>query len=129
MSQYDKIVFLHISAYIYVNPMIWLADDLKLIKIQNISYRIFLQCIDTCGIARFGTATGCRMNDLGSIAGRGNIFLSPQLADRIWGPPSLLSNVYGGTKGPGCEDDHSPPSSAEMELYLHASCISSWHSA
>jgi hypothetical protein len=34
---------------------------------------------------------------------------------QLWDPPSLLSNGYWGLKRPGHEDDHSPPSSAEIK--------------
>jgi hypothetical protein len=52
----------------------------------------------------------------GSSPGRGWEFLSsPPHSDRLWGPPSLLSNGYHGlslgVKLPGREADHSPPSS------------------
>jgi hypothetical protein len=63
---------------------------------------------------------------------RGPIYSSP---DRLWGPPSLISNGYrGGAHSPGVkrqgsEADHSRPSSAEVKnggaipSLLH---ISSW---
>jgi hypothetical protein len=63
-------------------------------------------------------------------------FLSPLRPDRLWRPPSLLSNGYrggpfpGGKAWPGRDADHSPPSSTEvkneLELYLlspHASSM------
>jgi hypothetical protein len=42
---------------------------------------------------------------------------SPQCPDRLWGPPSVLCNWYGGGGlfRPGCEANHSPPSNAEFE--------------
>jgi len=39
---------------------------------------------------------------------------SPPRPNRLWGPPNLLSNEYQGVKRPGGEDDHLPPSSAEV---------------
>jgi hypothetical protein len=44
----------------------------------------------------------------------------PPCPERLWGPPSLLSNGYGGAlslgvKRPGRETDHSSPSSAEVK--------------
>jgi hypothetical protein len=56
-------------------------------------------------------------------------FSAPQYPNLLWGPPCLLSSGHGrllpggGVKGPGREDDHSPPSSADVmnvELYLHS---------
>jgi len=40
--------------------------------------------------------------------------------------PSLLSNGYQGLKRPGREADHSPPSSAKVELYLHSPNTPPW---
>jgi hypothetical protein len=37
-------------------------------------------------------ATGNGLDGRGSIPGMGKIFSSPQRPDRVWGPPSLLSN-------------------------------------
>jgi hypothetical protein len=57
----------------------------------------------------------------GSSTERGRAFFSsPPRPDRLWGPPSLLSNVYQeifswGQSGRGREADHSPPSSAEAK--------------
>jgi hypothetical protein len=42
-------------------------------------------------------------------------FLKPLCPDRLWGPPSLLSNGSGGKARPGCDADHSLPSRAEVE--------------
>jgi hypothetical protein len=46
-------------------------------------------------------------------------FISPQRPDRLWGPPSLLSNGYrgrfaGGVRRSGRKADHSSASSAEV---------------
>jgi hypothetical protein len=44
-----------------------------------------------------GTAIEYRLDGRGLIPGRGKRFLSsPQRSDRLWGPPSLLSNGYRG---------------------------------
>jgi hypothetical protein len=56
----------------------------------------------------------------GSSPGQGWKFLSsPPRPDRLYGPPSLLSNVYQGlslgVRRPGREADHSPPSSAGVK--------------
>jgi hypothetical protein len=74
------------------------------------------------------------MNGPGSISGSARFFSFPQRADRLWGPPSLISNacVKRGVKQQGREVDHSPLSSAEVKNggaippLLH---MSSWHSA
>jgi len=60
------------------------------------------------------------------------------LGNWLWSPLSLLSNGYQGlflwgVKQPGCEVDHSSPSSADVkecvELYLHSSSMPSWRGA
>jgi hypothetical protein len=57
----------------------------------------------------------------GSSPGRGwEFFSSPPRPDRLWDPPSLLSNVYQGAlslgvKRLGREADQLPPSSAEVK--------------
>jgi hypothetical protein len=62
---------------------------------------------------------GYRLNGRGSIPGRGKkVFSIPQSSDKVWGPPSLLTNEYRRIlspeiKQPGSEARHSPPSSAE----------------
>jgi hypothetical protein len=64
----------------------------------------------------------------GSSPGRGwEFFSSPPGLDRIWGPPSLLlqwvrGSLSLGAKRPGCEADHSPPSSADVNPHP-------WHGA
>jgi hypothetical protein len=55
-------------------------------------------------------------------------FLSPVCPDRLWGPPSLLSNGYrgpflGGKVRPGRDADHSTPSTAQV--VKSTSCTSS----
>jgi hypothetical protein len=53
----------------------------------------------------------------GSSPGRGwEFFSSPPCPERLWGPPSLLSNGYQGLlKRLRREADYSPPSSAEVK--------------
>jgi hypothetical protein len=65
-----------------------------------------------------GKAT--RVDGRGSIPSRGKFFFSPQLPDRLWGPPSLLYNgsqqfFSRGVKRPVREADHSPQSSAGVK--------------
>jgi hypothetical protein len=44
-----------------------------------------------------GIATGYELDSRGSLFGRGKIFFSfPQRLDRLWDPPSLISNNYQG---------------------------------
>jgi hypothetical protein len=64
-------------------------------------------------------AAAYRLHDRGSTPGKGKRLFSTILCpDRLLGPPSLLSNVHLfslGVKRPGCEDHHSPASSAEVK--------------
>jgi hypothetical protein len=61
-------------------------------------------------------------------------FSSPPRPERLWDPPSLLSDGYlrsfPGVKRPVREADYSPPSSAEVkecvELYLQSPNTPSW---
>jgi len=66
---------------------------------------------------------GYWMYDRDSIPETGSeeIFSSPLRPDRLWSPPSLLSNGYWGVKRPECVGDHSPPSSVEIK---NACCTS-----
>jgi hypothetical protein len=69
-----------------------------------------------------GIATGYRLDrrvGVRVLVGS-RIFSPPRRPDRLWGPPSLLSNDYQGALSPGVkrqwrEADHSPPASAEVK--------------
>jgi hypothetical protein len=70
----------------------------------------------------------------GSSPGRGwEFFSSPPRPERLWGPPSLLSDGYRGlVKRTGHEADHSPPSKAKVKnawSYTSALSMSWWHGA
>jgi hypothetical protein len=50
----------------------------------------------------------------------------PKRTDRLWGPPSVLSNGYRGAPSPevkqsGRKADHSPPFSAEVNVWSYIS--------
>jgi hypothetical protein len=70
-----------------------------------------------------GIATGYGLDGRGVrdlIPGGSRIFSFPHNADRLWGPPNLLSNGYGGAfapgvKRPGRETHHSVPTTAEVK--------------
>jgi hypothetical protein len=51
--------------------------------------------------ASVGIATGCGLDAPGSIRGSARFFSFPQRRDRLWGPPSLLSNGYRGSFSAG----------------------------
>jgi hypothetical protein len=74
-----------------------------------------------------GIATGYGLNGRGSNPGKENIFSYAQRLDRLCGPPSLLSNVFGGSSFPGGKTGrdvkltshlHLVPRSRMVELYL-----------
>jgi hypothetical protein len=63
-------------------------------------------------------ATGYGLDDQGvgvQVPVGSRIFSSPCRPDRLWGPPSLLSNGYQGVNWQGHEADHSPPTNAEVK--------------
>jgi hypothetical protein len=74
-----------------------------------------------------GIATGYGLDGLGvgvRVPVGSRIFSSQRRPDRLWGPPSLLHNRYGGggVKRPGREVDHSPPPSAEVKkMWIYTS--------
>jgi hypothetical protein len=78
--------------------------------------------------------TGYGLDDPGFIPENATFFSSPQLPDRLWGPPSLLSERYFslGVMRQGREADHSPPSTSEVNsdgAIPPLPNMSSWHSA
>jgi hypothetical protein len=78
-----------------------------------------------------GIATGYGLDDRGvgvRVPVGSRIFSSPRRPDRIWGPPSLLSNRYrGGGLSPGVkrqerDADQPPPANAEVKnMWIHTS--------
>jgi hypothetical protein len=66
-----------------------------------------------------GIGTGYRLDGQCTIPGSARLFSYPQRPDRLWGPPTVLSNMYQGSvlglKRPGRDADHSPPSIAEAK--------------
>jgi hypothetical protein len=81
-------------------------------------------------VSAISIATDYRLNDqevgVRALVGAG-IFISPCRPDRLSGPPSLLSNGYGGVLSlslmlPGREADHSLPTPAEVKkIWIYTS--------
>jgi hypothetical protein len=78
-----------------------------------------------------GIATGCGLDD-GGVGVRvpvgSGIFSSQRSPDRLWGPPSILPNVYW-VLCPLGEADHSPPNCAEVKktwLYTSIPPSATW---
>jgi hypothetical protein len=71
-----------------------------------------------------GIATGYRLDERGSISGTDTMFFSsPQRADQLWGPLSLLSNGYRGQCGRGVKLTTNllvVPRSRMVELCIHS---------
>jgi hypothetical protein len=66
-----------------------------------------------------------RLDGPGSIPSSARFFSSPQIPNRLWGPPSLLSNGYRGlfSRGRGVKLTthlHLAPRSRKVELFLHS---------
>jgi hypothetical protein len=62
--------------------------------VKNINVNIFMQMHSSVGIA---TSYGLDDRGVGvRVLVGSRIFSSPRRTDRLWGPPSLLSNGYGG---------------------------------
>jgi hypothetical protein len=53
----------------------------------------YLKSVKPCE-AGVGIATGCELEGPGLIFGSARFFSSSQRPDRLWGPPSLLTNGY-----------------------------------
>jgi hypothetical protein len=63
-------------------------------EFPQLSFDLFL---DTSRDTSVGMSTGYGLAGRGSISGKGKKYFSPpQCTDRLWGPPSLLSNGYRG---------------------------------
>jgi hypothetical protein len=73
---------------------------------------------------RYGSiSTGYGLDGPRSIPGSVRFLSSPQLPDRLWGPPSLLSNGHRGEGGRCVKLTthlHLMPRSRKVELYLHS---------
>jgi hypothetical protein len=82
-------------------------------------YKNFINTYRGCGDSVVGIATGYGLDDRGigvRVPVGSRIFSFPQRPDRLWGPPSLLSNGYRG------EVHHSPPISAKVKkMWIYTS--------
>jgi hypothetical protein len=66
---------------------------------MDVQIRIFLTTAQVGCVSRdisMVITTGYRLEGQGSIPGSERLFSSPHHPDRLWGPPSLLSNGYRG---------------------------------
>jgi hypothetical protein len=109
----NQILFLCFKQYVY-------AAVAPLISFLTTSSR---DCV-------VGIATGYGLDDRGvgvRVSMGSKIFSSPRRQDRLWGPPSLLSNRYRrlfspGIKQPGREAAHLPTASAEFKkMWIYTS--------
>jgi hypothetical protein len=64
----------------------------------RVRIRLPLHCSNRSWVSSGSIVSGYGLDDRGSIPGRGKgFFLYPLCPDRLWGPPSLLSNGYRGS--------------------------------
>jgi hypothetical protein len=94
---------------------------LKTDKLAEIKapFFIFIGPIRRDSVVGIATSYGLDDREVGVRVPGSRIFSSPRRPDRLWGPPSLLSNWYRrltpGVKWQGREADHSPPTSEEVK--------------
>jgi hypothetical protein len=112
----------NVSSSLFVSVSTWLSvERILTAKMNKFVLFLFMSRDSSVGIA-----LGYRLDNRGSRvrfpAGAGIFFLHHRVQNGSGGPPSLLSNEcqvlfpWGGGGGrPGCEADHSPPSSAEVK--------------
>jgi hypothetical protein len=96
-------------------------DDVVLLSVPTLATKKFLNVLYQWILNR----------NRGSSPGNGwEFFSSPPRPDRLWGLPSLLwvPDLPLGAKRPGCEADHSLPSTAGV-LYLHSPNMPTWRGA
>jgi hypothetical protein len=102
----------------------YVEKQLKYVRIFVHNTFFLIACFDSV----VGIATGYGLDDreVGDRVPVGSrIFSSPRRPDRLWVPPSILSNGYRGVKRPVREADHSPPTTAEVKkIWIYTSILS-----